>query len=112
MFPKLKNRRRIRKLTLETERTFIFRSRGASKLGWCEQCQAEVELMSVADAAQETKFSELALYQLIESGYLHFEREGAVNILVCLHSLRRNQRSLEEADSNKDRKETINEGKD
>jgi len=97
MFSKLKARRRIRKLTLETERTFIFRSRGASRLGWCEQCQAEVELMSVADAAQETKFSELALYQLIEAGALHFEREGAVNILVCLDSLRRNQRSLEES---------------
>jgi len=53
--------------------------------------------MSVADAAQETKFSELALYQLIEAGALHFEREGAVNILVCLDSLRRNQRSLEES---------------
>ena len=53
--------------------------------------------MSVAAAAQETKFSELALYQLIESGDLHFEREGDVNILVCLDSLRRSQRSLEES---------------
>lgn len=51
--------------------------------------------MSVAAAAQETKFSELALYQLIESGDVHFEREGDVNILVCLDSLRRNQRGSE-----------------
>jgi len=93
---RVKKPRRIRKLTLERERTFIFRSRGASRLGWCEECQAEVELMSVAVAAQHTKFSELALYQLIETGGLHFEREGDVNILVCLNSLRHNQRSLEE----------------
>jgi hypothetical protein len=111
MFPKL-NRRRIRKLTLERERTFIFRSRGASRLGWCEQCQAEVELMSVPDAAQETRFSELTLYQLIEAGDLHFEREGDVNILVCLDSLRRNQHSLKKVDTNKHGKETINEGND
>ena len=94
MFPKLKNRRRIRKLTLERERTFIFRSRGASRLGWCEKCQAEVELMSVADAAQETKFSELALYQLIESGALHFSEDADLRIVACLSSLRRIQRRL------------------
>ena len=59
--------------------------------------------MSVAEAAQETKLGELALYQLIESGDLHFQREGDVNILVCLDSLRCNQRSLEESRHEKTR---------
>jgi hypothetical protein len=42
--------------------------------------------MSVGDAANVTGMSELAIYQLIESGDLHFI-EDANHIVVCLSSL-------------------------
>jgi hypothetical protein len=87
---------RIRKLTLETERTFIFRSRGRSRTGWCEQCEANVELMSVADAAREMGLNELMIYKLIHTGDIHCIEDDDVHIVVCLNSLRRVQVGLEE----------------
>lgn len=49
--------------------------------------------MSVGDAANETGMSELTIYQLIESGDIHFI-EDANHILACLGSLRGIQREL------------------
>jgi hypothetical protein len=94
-------RRHIRKLTVERERTFIFRSHAVVQAEWCKQCSAEVELITVAEAAREIGLGELAAYRLIEAGDLHFTQKDDVNILVCLNSLRRIQRKLE-ADSTTD----------
>lgn len=77
---------------METERTLIFRSSGQFRLGWCHECGAEVELMSVVDAANETGLSELAVYQLVESGDLHFTEDSNRHIVACLNSLRSIQR--------------------
>ena len=103
---KIRKPTRFRKLTIETERTFIFRSRGWSRIGWCQQCESEVELMSVVDAANETGLSELAIYQLIESGDIHFIEE-ANHIVVCLSSLRGIRQMLE---TRRSRNERILEG--
>ena len=83
---------------METERTFIFRSHGGLRIGWCQQCEAEVGLMNVADAANETGMSELAIYQLIEAGDLHFV-EDANHIVACLSSLRSIQHKLDKTKS-------------
>jgi hypothetical protein len=87
----MKKGRRITKLTVETDRTFIFRNRGGSRVVFCDRCGSEVELMAVADAAIEADQSELAIYQLIQAGSVHFVEDGG-RILVCLTSLRRIQR--------------------
>ena len=50
--------------------------------------------MSVGDAANETGMSEMAIYQLIECGDLHFI-EDANRIVVCLSSLRSIQDKLD-----------------
>ena len=50
-----------------------------------------MELMAVADAALETDQSELAIYQLIQAGSVHFVEDES-HILVCLTSLRRIRR--------------------
>lgn len=63
--------------------------------GWCKQCSAEVELITVAEGAREIGLGELAVYRLIEAGDLHFIQKDDVNILACLNSLRRLQRKLE-----------------
>lgn len=62
--------------------------------------------MSVVDAANETGLSELAIYQLIESGDIHFIEE-ANHIVVCLSSLRGIRQMLE---TRRSRNERILEG--
>ena len=93
---RIKKPGRFRKLTLETERTLIFRIREPSRIAWCQQCEAEVEQMSVVDAAYETGISELAIYQLIESGDLHFIEDSNRHIVACLGSLRCIQGKLDD----------------
>lgn len=79
---------RIRRVTIETERTLIFRNRGGIHHGWCGECGDQVQMASVDAAAHQTGLSELFIYQLIESGALHFTEDENRRVLVCLNSLR------------------------
>ena len=79
--------RRIRRVTVETERTYIFRSRSSLCIHWCAQCGAEVQMAGVDVLARERGVSEMAIHQLMESGQLHFAEDGNGRVLVCLDSL-------------------------
>jgi hypothetical protein len=81
--------KRVRRVTFKTERTLVFRSQGSVRIEWCEECGAEVGMMSVDAAARESGVSELAIYKLIEQRALHFSEDAEGRILVCLNSLRR-----------------------
>jgi hypothetical protein len=91
----MKKGRRITKFTVETERTFIFRNRGGSRAGFCDRCGHDVELMAVADAAIEADQSELAIYQLIQAGSVHFVEDDG-RIFICFSSLHRIQQRLDQ----------------
>ena len=80
--------KRTRRVTVEIERTFVFRSRSRRKTVWCVQCGMEVEMVDVELAAQEANLSELTIYQLIEWGVLHFAEDVDRRVLVCLNPLR------------------------
>ena len=81
--------KRVRRVTVKTERTFVFRSQGSVRVEWCEECGAEVGMMSVDAAARETGMSELTIYKLVEDGALHFSEDAEGRVLVCLNSFRR-----------------------
>ncbi|MCA1615122.1 MAG: hypothetical protein LC795_19950 [Acidobacteria bacterium] len=69
--------KRVRRVTVRTERTYVFRSRGGVRVGWCAGCGAEVGLASVDGAAREAGVSELAIYKLVEEHALHFKAAEA-----------------------------------
>jgi hypothetical protein len=77
----------ITKFTIETERTFIFRSFGSRQRAWCPGCDADVQMATVGNAAREAGLSELAVYQLAEEGLVHFVEDAAGRVFVCLNSL-------------------------
>ena len=81
--------KRVRRVTVKTERTFVFRSQGSLRLDWCGECEAEVGMVSVEVAAREIGVSELDLYKLVEGHELHFIEDAEGRVLVCLNSLRR-----------------------
>lgn len=78
---------RTTKVTIETERTFIFRSFEQRQPGWCMSCGAETQMATVAEAAREAGVNELAIYQLIDARALHFREDTDGRVLVCLNSL-------------------------
>jgi hypothetical protein len=57
--------KRIRRVTVKTERTFIFRSQGSHRVEWCAECGAEVGMACVDAAAREAGVSELAIYKRV-----------------------------------------------
>jgi hypothetical protein len=83
----MKMPRRITKFTIESERTFIFRTLGGQRSRLCEGCGAEAQMTGVADAARETGLSELVIYQLLDDGLVHFTEDTEGRVLVCLNSL-------------------------
>ena len=44
-------------------------------------------MSTVAGAAREAGLNELAIYQLIDAGTLHFREDEDGRVLVCLNSL-------------------------
>jgi hypothetical protein len=78
----------IRRVVVETERTFIFRSRGSRELAWCLACGSSVEMACVEVAAHQARTSELAIYQLIESGAVHSVEDAEGRLFVCVNSLK------------------------
>lgn len=79
-----KTKKVIRRVIIENERTFIFRSRDERRAAWCDCCGVEVEMAPVEAAAHEAGVSEMSLYQLVESGALHFKETEDGRVLVCL----------------------------
>jgi hypothetical protein len=80
--------KRVRRVTVETERTFIFRIRNSVRFQWCAECESEVGMVSEGGAAREAGVSEFAIYKLVEERALHFSEDTELGILVCLNSLR------------------------
>ena len=83
----MKKTRHIKKFTIETERTFIFRNLGGPRPRWCQRCGAETLMASVPDARREAGLSELASYQLLDDGGPHFIEDTEGRVLICLNSL-------------------------
>jgi len=83
----MKKTKKITKVTVETERVFIFRSSGELQSGWCVRCAAEAQMAPVTEAAREAGLSELVIYQLLDARTLHFREDADGRVLVCLNSL-------------------------
>lgn len=85
----MKRRKRTTRLVVETERTYVLRSRGSARPVWCAACGAEAEAAPVAEAAARARLGEMAVYRLAESGALHVSEDEGGRVLVCLNSLAR-----------------------
>jgi hypothetical protein len=80
--------KRLRRVTVKTERTFVFRNHDSVRLGWCVECGAEVGMMSVDGAARESGMNEMAIYKFVDERLLHSIEDADGRVLVCLNSLR------------------------
>jgi hypothetical protein len=83
----MKKLMRTTRLTIETERTFIFSTRNIRQPRWCEQCGVEVVMASVDEAAAVSGLKEMTIYQSIETRSLHSVEDKSGRVLVCLNSL-------------------------
>jgi hypothetical protein len=83
----MKRRKRITRLTVETERTLVFRARQSTETRWCARCKAKVEMAFVDAAAKISGLTEMMIYNFIEERSLHLAEDESRRVLVCLNSL-------------------------
>jgi len=82
--------RRKKKTTIVTvearERTTI--RRGARQMiAWCDQCGAEVSMVTPNEAAALAGTEARAIFRALESGEVHFIETGEGALLICAQSL-------------------------
>jgi hypothetical protein len=84
--------RRKKKITIVTfesrERTTIHRS-GQSLMAWCDQCGAEVLMVTPTQAANIAGTDARLIFRRVESGEIHFIESANGALLICEQSLER-----------------------
>ena len=79
--------KRRTEITIETERLLIIRSRKTSAQAWCTSCGRQVQMITIDEAAQESKVSSRLVYRLVEADQLHFIETTDKRVLICVNSL-------------------------
>jgi len=80
-------KKHIRRVTIETERTLILRNRSGGCATWCTHCGVERYMVRLAEAAAAASLTERAVCRLIESGLLHFVEDEHGRLFVCRESV-------------------------
>ncbi len=57
--------------------------------GWCGQCQAEVKLIGLEEAAAVAGASQRAIFRWAEAAEIHFTETADGKIMFCLNSILR-----------------------
>lgn len=79
-------RRRV-EITLERERLVVVERREVSITDWCGACGLRVRMVMPDEAARLTGATARTVYQLVETGQLHFIEGPELGLLVCFESL-------------------------
>jgi excisionase family DNA binding protein len=82
----MKTRRRT-EIIFERERTILYADRYLRQKRWCSQCGAEVEMVTVFEAARLIGVSSHTIYSQLQRGELHTWATGSGLVLVCVGSL-------------------------
>ena len=82
-------RKRRAHITVETERVMVISGSHAAAVSlWCEACRREVTMFGVDEASALAGLSDRAIFQLAESGAIHFVETHEGKALFCVASLR------------------------
>lgn len=82
----LKIRKRI-EMTIETERFLTVRVSPEKHCEFCETCDPNAPMLTLAEAVQFAGMSSRLIFQLIEAERLHFRETATGLLLVCFDSL-------------------------
>jgi len=79
-------KRKRTEITIETDRVFYISSPRVA-LGWCAQCETQVEMVTVDEAAILRRVNSRTMFQWVESQEVHARENGNGLLLICLNSL-------------------------
>jgi hypothetical protein len=82
-------KKRRTEITIETERLLLLKGARRPIFLWCEECRAEVKMVTPEEAAAATGVRLRAIYRRVEAGELHFTETPEGQLLICLNSILR-----------------------
>ena len=74
-------------ITAETIQRTTIRWRHTPTVAWCEECAAQVSMLTTSEAAAITRTTVRAIFRRVEAGELHFVEPAGGELLVCRNSL-------------------------
>jgi len=74
-------------ITVETERLLVITQSNRAVTSWCRDCNAEVSMIPIAEAAAVAGLSQRAIFRLVEGGQIHFVETTEGRALFCANSL-------------------------
>ena len=84
------SKKRITKITVESERIIISRRQPAAS-AWCAACRAKTQMLNPEEAAAIAAVTPRTIYRWVEAGKLHFTESPDGGLLICINSLPRNR---------------------
>jgi hypothetical protein len=75
------------RLTIESERVYIFRRHKAVRRARCDQCAAMVGFVTAEEATALLRINARTFYRRVEEGSVHFTETTDGSLLICLNSL-------------------------
>jgi hypothetical protein len=79
------NRKQRIEITIETDQMLVIRRRASP--AWCRQCAAQVETLTVEEAASAAGLALPTIYRRAEDSRLHPVETEDGNLCICLNSL-------------------------
>jgi hypothetical protein len=74
-------------ITIETERLLVVSQRREKPIFWCADCDTQVPMLTVYEAARTARTTPLVISELAEAGKLHFAVTLAGQHFICPNSL-------------------------
>ena len=74
-------------IIVETERLLIIQRSNQAVNLWCRECETEVTMLGLNEAAALAGLSHRAIFQLAESHRVHFVETAEGKALFCVESL-------------------------
>lgn len=79
-------KKRTARITVETERWLVI-NRSHVLEGWCDECEANVKLIGIEEAAAIANASQRALFRWAEAGQIHFTETDEGRVMFCINSV-------------------------
>ncbi|GEM_PF-433839 len=73
--------------TIHLREVFIVKNHRQSGWRWCEECAAQVQMVTPEVAAILINEKTRSLYRRVEEGRVHFAETATGDLLLCLNSL-------------------------
>ena len=80
-------RKKVTRITLETERLLVIHSPDPAVERWCEQCGGMALLITPEEAAFRSGLSRRAIYRMVEAGGFHLLEPSSGTLFICVKSL-------------------------